>query len=189
MQPTPAASQSPAAPQSQQPPSPPESAPATPSKSKPVRRGPARCSHRTRNQGRCRLPVQDPAIGLCFRHAALARKSEFDDSEDLSAEISAHFAPTYGSPESITAVLSNVIDLVAAGRLSTRRAAVITYALSLMLRSSVVLERLTLTNNGLPFDHVLRDIADGKKPVKDEPPFTTPSTPAEAVAAYERLRS
>jgi hypothetical protein len=169
----------------------PEMQPAPPpaTQSKPSRRGPARCSHRTRYQGRCRLPVQDPAIGLCFRHAALARKDAFDDSEDLSAEILTHFPGTYATPESINAVLSNVIELVAAGRLSSRRAAVLTYALSLLLRSAVALDRMTEGQDKLPFDHVLRDIANGKAPGEDKPPFTPPATPEEAIAAYERLRS
>jgi hypothetical protein len=164
----------------------PQATPASAGKSKPAR-GSARCSHRTRHQGRCRLPVQDPAIGLCFRHAALARKFALDDCEDLSAEILTHYPGTYATPESITSLLSNVVELVASGRLSTRRAAVITYALSLMLRSSVVLERLTADHN--PYDHVLRDIAQGKNPAEKRPPFTPPTTPEEAIAAYERLRS
>jgi len=152
-------------------------------KSKPARRGIARCSHRTRHQGRCRLPVQDPAIGLCFRHAALARKFEFDDSEDLSAEILTHHAGDYAAPESINAVLSNVVELVAAGRLSPRRAAVITYALSLMLRSEVILERMTENNDRLPYDHVLRDIHERKNPAEDKL-----GIPEQSVT-YERLRS
>jgi hypothetical protein len=137
-------------PQSQPDQSRPESLPSSDRKSRPARRGSARCSHRTGHQGRCRLPVQDPAIGLCFRHAALARRFEFDDSEDLSAEILTHHAGDYAAPESINAVLSNVVELVAAGRLSTRRAAVITYALSLMLRSEVILERRTENKDRLP---------------------------------------
>jgi len=186
------------APQPQQTPQPkqlPSETAATPTpatKSTRARRGPARCSHRTRHQGRCRLPVQDPAIGLCFRHAALARKFEFDDSEDLSAEILTHHAGDYAAPESINAVLSNVVELVAAGRLSPRRAAVITYALSLMLRSEVILERVTENKDRLPYDHVLRDIHERKNPAADQPnqpPFTPPATPGEAIATYERLRS
>jgi len=86
--------------------------------------------------------VQDRSTGLCFRHASLARKTALHDSVDLSEEIfaSKDEAP-YDTTQSINAILSNVIELVAAGRISTRRAAVITYALSLMLRTAVIAER------------------------------------------------
>lgn len=142
--------------------------------------GLARCSHRTGKKGRCRLPVQDPAIGLCFRHAALARQGALDDSLDLSKEIFAKQEGAYDSPETINSLLSNIIELVAQGRLSPRRAAVMTYAFSLMLRGSVVYERQV--SNQLPLNYVPR------RPLDDEP-FTPPTTPEEAIAAYERLRS
>jgi hypothetical protein len=134
--------------------------PAT-SKGKPAPRGSERCSHRTRNKGRCRLPVQDPAIGLCFRHAAYFRKCILDDAVDMSNEILAKEEGAYDSTESINSILSNVVELVAKGRLSTRRAAVITYALSLMLRSAVVAERQAL--NQLPLDYVPR------RPIHQDP--------------------
>ena len=50
---------------------------------------------------------------------------------------------TYGTTDDITAILSNIVVLVAKGRLSPRRAAVLTDALSLMLRSVVVMDRIT----------------------------------------------
>lgn len=139
-----------------------------------------RCPHTTRSGRRCRLPIQDQAAGLCFRHASLARRTALDDSLDLSREVFARKEGAWDSPESINSVLSNVIELVAMGRLSARRAAVITCALSLMLRSSVVAERQAL--NQLPLDYA------SSRPEEDES-FTPPTTPEEAIAAYERLRS
>lgn len=127
---------------------------AAPSKGKSAPRGSARCSHRTRNNGRCRLPVQDPAIGLCFRHAAFFRKVILDDAVDMSSEILATEEGAYDTPESINSILSNIVELVAKGRLSPRRASVITYALSLMLRSTVVAERQA--TNQLPLEYVPR---------------------------------
>lgn len=114
----------------------------------------ARCPHRTRSGRRCRLPIQDQAAGLCFRHAALARKTALDDSLDLSKEVFAKQDGAYDSPETINSILSNVIELVAKGRLSPRRAAAITWALALMLRSNVVAERQALSQ--LPLDYVPR---------------------------------
>jgi hypothetical protein len=66
------------------------------------------------------------------------------------------------------------------GRISTRCAAVITYALSLLLRSIVVADRQAQNEPSL--DPVLPPFqrADANKP---------PSTPDEAIANYERLRS
>lgn len=139
-----------------------------------------RCPHTTRSGRRCRLPIQDHAAGLCFRHASLARRTALDDSLDLSREIFAKKEGAYDSTEVINLILSNVIELVAMGRLSPRRAAVITCALSLMLRSNVVSERQALSQ--LPLDYIPRE------PLEKEP-FTPPTTPEEAIAAYERLRT
>jgi hypothetical protein len=110
----------------------------------------------------------------------LARQEILHDTLDLSDRILAKQEGAYDSPESINSILSNVIELLAQGLISTRRASVITYALSLMLRSSVVAERQA--SNQLPLDYVPR------RPI-DDPPFPPSTTPAEAIAAYERLRS
>lgn len=106
-------------------------------------KGFARCRSRKRSGARCRLSVQDPAVGLCFRHAALARETAdaLQDSTDLSKELLVVNEGAYGTTEHINAILSNVVELIARGRISPRRAAVITYALSLMLRSIVASDR------------------------------------------------
>ena len=102
-------------------------------------RGFARCRSRKRNGGRCRLPVQDPASGLCFKHALTHEKGDtLQDSTDLSKEILVVNVGSYGATANINSILSNVVELIAKGRISPRRAAVITYALSLMLRSIIV---------------------------------------------------
>ena len=116
--------------------------PATP-KSAPAPRGSARCRRRSRANGRCRLPVQDPATGLCFKHAvpeACAANSAADRA-DLSSELFAEVAPTFQSAEEINATLAHLVVLVAQGRISSRRAAVITYALSLILRGVLVIDK------------------------------------------------
>ena len=78
----------------------------------------ARCRSRKRSGGRCRLRVQDPATGLCFRHVALARKTPAapDDCTDLYDEIFAAGRPVLGTVEDINSLLSNVVTLVARGR-------------------------------------------------------------------------
>jgi hypothetical protein len=102
-----------------------------------------RCRARRRDRKQCRLFAQDPVTGLCSRHAAYAETvpDALQDTTDLSNEIFAFAQPVLESPEHINAVLSNIVTPVAKGRISSRRAAVITYALSLMLRSVLVIDK------------------------------------------------
>lgn len=50
-------------------------------------------------------------------------------------------SPTFQSAEEINATLTNLVILVARGRLSPRRASVITYALSFILRGLQVTDK------------------------------------------------
>jgi hypothetical protein len=102
-----------------------------------------RCQARSRNGSRCRLRAQHPGTPLCRRHADRAGtfSNDLDDSLDLSDDIFAVDQPRFETVEGINAVLSNIVILVARGRISIRRAAVMTYGLSLMLRSVVVMDR------------------------------------------------
>jgi hypothetical protein len=116
--------------------------PTTPKRA-PAPRGAARCRRRSRANGRCRLPVQDPATGLCSKHAALAARTtpSAADRADLSADLFAGPIPSFKSAEEINATLAHLVVLVAQGRISSRRAAVITYALSLILRGVLVIDK------------------------------------------------
>ena len=127
----------------------PESATATPKSSRPPR-GDNRCRRRTHTHGRCRLPVHDPATGLCFHHAATVRRTTYalsaaPDRADLSADLfGGPTPPAFDSPEDINRTLANLVTLVAQGRISTRRASVITYALSFILRGLQVMDQKAL---------------------------------------------
>lgn len=114
-------------------------------------RGFERCRARNRDRSQCRLHVQNPATGLCSRHAAQAGNSTdtLQDTVDLSAEIFDAQQPVLETAEDINAVISNIVILVAKGRISPRRAAVISYALSLILRSVVILDRKAAPSNHL----------------------------------------
>jgi len=150
------------------PPQPPAPCPTPDSKPAPDAPFP-RCLARNRNGSRCRLRAQDSSTQLCHRHADRAGKFDaLDDSLDLSAEIFAKQEGAYDSPETISSLLSNVIELVAQGRLSPRRAAVMTYAFSLMLRASVVYERQV--EGQLPLNWIPR------RPLDDGPINQTPTT-------------
>ena len=118
--------------------------------------GVARCRGRNRSGSRCRLHVQDPETGLCFRHAARLKAGSHDtttDETDLSADLFGTVPAEFTTPEQINAVLAKIVLLLAQGRISPRRAAVITYACSLLLRSVVVIDR-----KGAGFSHLIIDI-------------------------------
>lgn len=150
---------------------------------------PARCQARNRNGSRCRLRARHTATALCARHADRAGMvNTLDDSLDLSYEILAEKEGAYDTTESINSILSNIVELVAQGRISPRRAAVITYALSLMLRSAVVADRQQ-ANEPEPSIYSLPDPKREEPDPKRDEPFVPPTTPAEAIAAYERIRS
>ena len=98
-------------------------------------KGANRCTFRFPNGSRCRLSVLDTSARLCFGHAKL--QLEQRDMADLLGGQPAEFK----TPEQINDLLSKVVLLLAQSRISPRRAAVITYACSLLLRSVVVMDR------------------------------------------------
>jgi len=92
----------------------------------------ARCQHRTVTGRRCRLAVVHPSSGLCFRHAFL--RSKLGEEADLRTALAGDL-PDFTSAEQINAFLSKLILLLSENRVSPRRAAVIAYVGSLLLRS------------------------------------------------------
>ena len=92
----------------------------------------ARCQHRTVTGRRCRLAVVHPSSGLCFRHAFL--RSKLGEEADLRAALAGDL-PDFTSAEQINAFLSKLLLLLSENRVSPRRAAVIAYVGSLLLRS------------------------------------------------------
>jgi hypothetical protein len=172
----------------------------------------ARCQARNRSGSQCRLHSQDPSTGLCRRHALRASKTTdiLDDSLDLSDDILAVNEGCYATIDHITAILSNVVILVAKGRISARRAEVLTDALSLMLRSLIVMDRLgEYTPSQITWD-TLRPVRDHANPSTAAQPDaaqpdaapvnsvqpdaastrdTPPQTPHEAIQNYARLRT
>jgi hypothetical protein len=102
------------------------------SKSRPRSAPPNRCSHQTPTGRRCRLNATNSASGLCPGHAS--RASSSPASEDLSASFSAGL-DEFMSAVQINAFLSQLAALVVQDRISPRRAAVLAYIQSLLLRT------------------------------------------------------
>ena len=109
----------------------------------PAAHGLNRCRARNRTGAQCRLWAQDPVRGLCSRHAARVSRTTHSpaDRADLSSDLFGEVVPTFKSAEEINTTLAHLVVLVAQGRISSRRAAVITYALSLILRGVLVIDK------------------------------------------------
>jgi len=100
-------------------------------------KGTARCSHLTAEGRRCRLAVLDTRSNLCFRHSALiaaASQPSQNDSEDLSAELLPELSE-FNSGVDINKFLARLLVLVTKGRISPRRAAVLSYITNQLLHS------------------------------------------------------
>jgi len=96
-----------------------------------------RCSFRFSNGKRCRLMIIDSGFGLCFQHAKL--KLDRREIADLSAALLGEKPTGLHTVEEINDLLYNVIRLLAQNHISPRRATVLTYACSLLLRSAVLI--------------------------------------------------
>ena len=151
-------------------------------------RGANRCRRRTRASGRCRLPVHDPLTGLCFRHARVRKTTDTaPDRDDLSADLFGSSAPAFDSPGEINRTLANLVTLVAQGRISSRRAAVLTYALSLILRGLQVMDKQAAE---APVDFIV-DIPSAvmARHASTENPTPDSSVPCVPARAQEEMQS
>src|SRR5882672_7127232 len=91
----------------------------------------ARCAHLTASGRQCRLPVAGPYDKLCFHHRALQQeKQHVDLSVPLLSE-----SQGFQTAQGINFALTNLYELLAADRISARRAAVLAHINSLLLRT------------------------------------------------------
>lgn len=94
-----------------------------------------RCRHRTPTGRRCLAPRSSPGFPFCARHRA---KQEKLRSSDLAADLTAGFADIRASLQSVEGIhdsLAELYVLLAQDRVSPRRAAVLAYLSSLLLRT------------------------------------------------------
>jgi hypothetical protein len=149
---------------------------------------PARCQHRTL-KGRCRLPATDPSGTLCFDHARAA----------IQAKNDASFIPSlirnledFQSATAINESLGAIHNLLAEGRISPRRGAVLAYVNSLLLRTLPAVQEENPPK--IVFDWA-RVNAPDHKPASPSPDATsaTPSSTApsqqSAISAFRSLQS
>jgi hypothetical protein len=90
-----------------------------------------RCAHRTPAGRRCRLPVSDPRSGLCPQHCAAQQQVE---AADHYLHLTTKFQ-YFQTAQGINHSLGNLYQLLAQNRISPRRAAVLAYINSLLLRT------------------------------------------------------
>jgi hypothetical protein len=90
-----------------------------------------RCSHRTAGGRQCRLLAYDAHSGLCPQHHAGQKQQQEDDHFDYLIRNNQCFQTAQG----INFSLGNLYALLAQNLISPRRAAVLAYVSSLMLRS------------------------------------------------------
>jgi hypothetical protein len=102
------------------------------SKFRPHSIAPNRCSHETPGGRRCRLKAANSASGLCHRHAT--NPSSSPASDDLSSSFPAGL-DEFMSAVQINSFLAQLALLLVQDRISPRRAAVLAYIQSLLLRT------------------------------------------------------
>jgi hypothetical protein len=97
-----------------------------------------RCQHQSPSGRQCRTPLAPMHATLCARHAA----SQCDDSADLTALLAQNLTQRR-SAEDIHAHLWNLSLALQQGRISPRRAVVLAYIHSLLLRTLPAIEQHT----------------------------------------------
>jgi hypothetical protein len=91
----------------------------------------ARCSHRTASGRQCRQLSADSQSRLCAHHHALQEEKEAADLSDVLLDNWQGFQTAQG----VNFALGNLYELLAANRISARRASVLAYINSLLLRT------------------------------------------------------
>jgi len=100
----------------------------------------SRCQHRYGNGTQCRLRVSDSPSGLCSRHFRQKITAVLSSLPNDSADLSSDLLPELSQCSSVVDLrkfLSRLLVLVTQGRVSPRRASVLSYITHQLLHSSV----------------------------------------------------
>jgi hypothetical protein len=111
----------------------------------PAKADTSRCPYRYPNGKRCRLPGLQAHSGFCLGHSKVSTPGAFplhsqSDSEDLSPDLLPQLSE-FDSAVDIYQFLNRLLVLVAKGRISPRRAAVLAYITNQLLHSHRAIER------------------------------------------------
>ena len=98
-----------------------------------------RCLYRYANGKRCRLVGSKPHFGLCPHHFSLTKPTAslelYNDAEDLSSDLLPQLSQLSTAID-LRQFLARLLVLVTQGRISPRRAAVLSYITNQLLHSS-----------------------------------------------------
>ncbi len=119
--------------------------PATKSRSTKKPHGPERCQYRTPTNRQCMSSVLSPQSSFCPRHASY----HATDHSDFSAPL-LHNACHFLNAQGINYSLAQLYELLATGRISPRRAAVLAHITSLLMRSLHAIDTDRSPNAGKP---------------------------------------
>ncbi len=92
----------------------------------------ARCQHRTPSGRRCKSTASAPNASLCYTHAQSQQKAK--QAGDLSYVLLQNYQ-NFQTAQGVNFALANIYRLLAANRISPRRASVLAYINSLLLRT------------------------------------------------------
>jgi hypothetical protein len=126
----------------------------------------ARCAHQFENGTRCRLPVPNVDSTFCPRHARLGKNQPVE--EDFKAVLLKN-SQDFQTAQGINLALGNLFDLVAQNRIATRRAAVLAYINSLLLRTLPAIDYDRINN--------IKDPSDPRPNQKPAPTAAPPGAP------------
>ena len=128
-----------------------------------------RCQHCSL-KGRCRQLATGPARTLCFDHARAEQQAKNDFT--LLAPL-VRKCEDFRSAEALNETLGALHNLLAEGRISPRRAAVIAYVDSLILRTLPAIDRELNPKSGT--DEPVEIICDMPGPDRDATPVPEPT--------------
>jgi hypothetical protein len=96
-----------------------------------------RCQHRTPSGRQCLTPATGASSSLCAHHAAIQKQNQ----EAPYARFLTHEASGFQTAKGVNFSLANLYTLLADDRISPRRAAVLAYISSLLLRSLPAIDK------------------------------------------------
>ena len=137
---------------------------------------PPHCQQRTPSGRRCRIAVSDPGSGLCFKHAAAQNKDR--DAANLAVQLIGD-TQEFTSAVAINRSLGELYKLLARDEIAPRRAAVMAYTGSLLLRTLPAIEH----ELALDSEEIRVELGDMPRPDRSQP-YTgvVHPTPAEVSA-------